>query len=516
MMSCLALERPGIWRSIGVATLLVVATLPTTPLVWQTAMAMNAAQFVGAAFGRALQNSAIVALFVAMVSLGAGLPLGLVSALYEFPARRIFLALTTLPLLLPSLLWAIGWASAAARLGAPVTAILSGVPGCVLVLSAQAIPLVLLAAYAATRALSGSQIDAARLAGGEKTVILAVGRAVTTPALLTAGLGGVLTLSDPGPGQILGLRTAASEILSSFASLYDFALAGRQCVALAGLVLIVAAPLAVFAAPRLASELLARQSRAAGRVRQRRIARVTVTAFVFLVAIGTLTPLVGLLLPLSNGNVFTRAWQELSLTTFNTLLYAMGAGAVAAALGFVLAVCVGRNTQLRTIVIGVVLALFSLPPTLAALGLVQLAATAPPWADPFLRSRLTVCVALGLRFFPIAAILGFRAWGTTSATWTLAAAVHGISLPAYLWRVVLPLLRPAATVAGLLVALLATADVSMLLLLHPPGERSLPLAIFTVMANAPEALVASLCLVYVVAAAGLLVAGWTIAGRPLP
>jgi ABC-type Fe3+ transport system permease subunit len=67
--------------------------------------------------------------------------------------------------------------------------------------------------------------------------------------------------------------------------------------------------------------------------------------------------------------------------------------------------------------------------------------------------------------------------------------------------------------AMLLVALLATADVSTVLLLHPPGARSLPLAIFTVMANAPESLVATLCLVYIVGAFGFLVMIWTMAGR---
>jgi ABC-type spermidine/putrescine transport system permease subunit II len=110
-------------------------------------------------------------------------------------------------------------------------------------------------------------------------------------------------------------------------------------------------------------------------------------------------------------------------------------------------------------------------------------------------------------------VLGLRAWGSTSATWALAAAVHGVSLTTYLRRVVLPLLLPAGAVAMLLVALLATADVSTVLLLHPPGESSLPLAIFTVMANAPESLVASLCFVYVAAAAGLLMVVWTMAGR---
>jgi iron(III) transport system permease protein len=224
-------------------------------------------------------------------------------------------------------------------------------------------------------------------------------------------------------------------------------------------------------------------------------------------------PLLGLTLPLAGGEALSRAWGALSRTVGNTLLYAAGAGASAATLGLLLAFCAGRNDRLRTVCIGISLALFSLPPALTALGLVQLAATAPAWADPFLRSRLTVCEALGVRFFPVAAVLGLRAWGSTSATWALAAAVHGVSLMTYLRRVVLPLLLPAGAVAMLLVALLATADVSTVLLLHPPGESSLPLAIFTVMANAPESLVASLCLVYVATAAGLLMVVWTMAGR---
>ena len=159
------------------------------------------------------------------------------------------------------------------------------------------------------------------------------------------------------------------------------------------------------------------------------------------------------------------------------------------------------------------LGLLSLPPAFTALGVVQLATAAPAWADPLLRSRFTVCVALGLRFLPVAAVLSLRAWGSTSATWVFAASVHGVPLGTYLRRVLLPLFLPVGGVSLLLVGLLATADITTVLLLHPPGESSLPLAIFTVMANAPETLVASLCLVYVTAAAGLLTVVWTIAGR---
>jgi hypothetical protein len=62
-------------------------------------------------------------------------------------------------------------------------------------------------------------------------------------------------------------------------------------------------------------------------------------------------------------------------------------------------------------------------------------------------------------------------------------------------------------------ALLATAEVGTVLLLHPPGHGNLPLAVFTVMANAPEALVAMLCLLYVTLALVLALAAQSVVRR---
>ncbi len=76
-------------------------------------------------------------------------------------------------------------------------------------------------------------------------------------------------------------------------------------------------------------------------------------------------------------------------------------------------------------------------------------------------------------------------------------------------RVILPLLMPAVLVALLLVMVLAAADITTTHLLHPTtGRPSLPLAIFTVMANSPEGLVASLCLIYLLGVVLLTVAVW--------
>ena len=117
-----------------------------------------------------------------------------------------------------------------------------------------------------------------------------------------------------------------------------------------------------------------------------------------------------------------------------------------------------------------------------------------------------------LRFLPVATVLAMRGFETTTPSWAGAAAVHGVPLRTYLGRMLLPVMVPSLTAAALLVALLASADVSTILLLQPPGEASFSVAIFTVMANPPESLVASLCVTYIAGAAVILMTGWQWAG----
>ena len=508
VVSTVLLERPGKWRAIGVVLIFLVATLPALPLLWQV-VATDTAWSLGGGFLGALSNSLVVAFVASALALFFGLPAGVLAALFESPGRKILLAFATLPLIIPSVLWAIGWSSLLARLGPNATHLISGIPGCILIFTTTTFPLVMLISYAAFCTLSASQVDAARLAGGERSVFKYAVRYAAMPALLAAGLGGVLTLSDPGPGQILGLQTAASEIMTSFSALYDFNLAAQQCVTLTVIVLIFALPLAYFAGPRIANEMLARQTHRVRRVWQKRMANLVLATLMLFVLLGVIMPILGLALPLLSDESFSRALSELSRTAENTLVYALGAGTIAMSLGFLLAFCVGRQNRLRTVTLGAAFVVFSFPPTLSALGFVYLSADSPAWTDPILRSRITVSLALGLRFFPVATVLGMRAWGSTSPSWAFAAGIHGVPLGTYLRKVAFPYLLPAAAMTVLLAALLATADIGTVLLLHPPGATSLPLAIFTIMANAPESLVASLSLIYVLMSAGLL---WAIAG----
>jgi len=507
MSSCIWLERPAAWRLSALAVLFMLVTAPVWPLICHALFGGGWPEF-GGAFWPAMRNSLEIAIYVAVLALAIGLPVGLVVALYEFPGRRLFLAAVTIPLLAPSFLWAIAWSAVAGRLGPAATNWVNGQLGCCLVFMSSTVPLVLWIVYAATISLAGTHVEAARLAGGEVAVLRYAGRYVAVTAGLAAVLAGIFTLSDPGPGQIFGRRTAASEVLTSFSSLYDYRLAAWQCMVLTLAVLAFVAPLAILAAGRLASQILARQVRPLRRISVGRFSPFVVAACGIVLLVLFIAPLFGLLLPLRGGVDLARAWGEVVRTGPNTLLYAVGTGAVAAALGLLAAICVGRNSRAQAVVLGACLALFALPPSLGALGIVQTATSAPPWLDWLARSRMTVCIEMGLRFSPIATIIALRSWSSLSSTWTQAAALHGVPTTKYLARVVVPHMLPALAAALLLIGLLATADVGSVLLLHPPGQSSLPLAIFTVMANAPESLVASLCLVYVALAFGIVSLLW--------
>lgn len=514
MISAMALERASPWRAAGVAACFVPVVAFTGPLLWRAAT-QPASSSISASFIDAVATSMIAAALVGAIAFIVGLPAGVLAGLYRLSGRSFLLPMIVLPALVPSFLWALGWSSLSQRLGPIAVDTVNSLGGVVLALLSSALPLVFITAFVATRGLTASQIEAVRLGGGERTAVLHACRHSAPPSALGAALAAVLTLSDPGPGMILGRRTAAADILTTFSAQYDFALAARQSLILAAVALAVMIPVVVLTGPRLAAAVLARQPRPAppSASRSMGLAGTVIVSVVVLVTAGL--PLAGLLWPLLGGVEAGRALDALARTGGDTIFYSVGAGVIATVIGVTCGVLAGRSARTRIIVLAGSILVLVTPPALISLGLIEIGSAAPPAADALLRSRLTVSLALGVRLFPIGALLGMRAFGAMAPSWAYAAAVHGVPLVRYLPRVVVPWLAPAAIATGLLVALLAAADVGTTLLLHPPGHPSLPLTIFTVMANAPESLVASLCLVYVLAATLLLTAAsLCLRGRP--
>ncbi|MCH8922304.1 MAG: hypothetical protein IIA67_04025 [Planctomycetes bacterium] len=249
------------WRGLIAAAILALAIVPAIPLLIAALRGSSDYSLWSDVFIKALLASLALATGVAVVSLGLGLPLGLLAALYGPRRRPILLVAQALPLLLPSFLLAIGWRHLPA-VGLPKGLFPpSGFGGAALVMGLQAAPLPLLATWAACRNLTASQIDAARLHGGEQIVLTRAAMACAPVAIVAALLAGILSLSDPGAAQVFRCPSAAMEIRTSFAALGDRVLAARQCLVMAGLALLLTAPVLLVGLPHLAAAVLAKQTR---------------------------------------------------------------------------------------------------------------------------------------------------------------------------------------------------------------------------------------------------------------
>jgi len=431
-----------------------------------------------------------------------GWPFGVACGLVDWPGRRFVFALMAPALFLPVFLWAIGWASWRAWLPYRHHVWVDGLPGCVLALTTQVTPLVVLATVLATRTIPRSSADAARVAGGAWTLLSAGARLAFPASLCAALLGAMLTLADPGPAQIMGYHGASSEILIALAARNDVALAGLKSVALACVVLPLMAVITWRSAAWVDGEFLGHElSRSAPLRPQRgRWALGLVLVVLPLTWIGL--PLAGLLRPLLSPPI-TGAWEysvrALRDSAGPTLWYNLTAGLVAAGLGLALMFSAGRSRSRRRTVLLAGLLLLGLTPSLHALGWARLAASAPPWLDGLTRSGWTVGLALGLRLMPVAAIIFLGVWARLPRSMNEAGEVHGVSAWQMAARVWLPWLGPALVASVIAVALLALADVGTSQLLQPPGGSTFALRLFAVMDNASERLVAALCLVYLLA-----------------
>ncbi len=505
MISAAVLERPGRWRGLGVAAGLCVAAAPALALLGQVGLWPPSGAALGGGFSSALGRSLAVAGGTVVCAVVLGIPCGLVAGLYRFPARRWLLGALALPLLLPSFLWAIGLSMLRIDLGLPRDSMFSGASGVVWSFTALGTPLVVFAVLIAVRLLPANALDATRLAGGERAVLGYSARAALPAGLAGALLAGVISLADPGPGQILGFSGLAGEILISFSALYDFELAARQGLAAAGVVLVAAAPLIWLAARHLTFALLPRDARLMQPCTvpaARRGGPALLGAVVLVTLLGPVTGLAG---PALDDFRLDSVRTAVARAGVDTIYYAVAAGIVATALAALLAVCAARVAVLRGTLLACLMLLLVLPPAIGALGTVLTASDAAPWLDPLLRSRFTVGAVTGLRLTAVATVLLVRAIGSAPVSWAWAAAVHGVPLSTYIRRVLAPFLAGPIAMSIALVALIATADVTTVLLLQPPGQDSLPVALFTIMANAPDAIVASLCLTYLLL--GCLVAG---------
>jgi iron(III) transport system permease protein len=280
-------------------------------------------------------------------------------------------------------------------------------------------------------------------------------------------------------------------VFTACASLYDYSRALVLAIPLLLLCLGIAGAAALLFGDRLVTT---RRSSGASALEFDGLCRPAAIAVVFIIGTAVVLPILVLIreaiaarspAAAVAGSVGAIANSMILASTGATLVVAMGVW-----LGYAQARA-GRIVRLAAQVALVVLS--AVPSTIIGVGLIGL------WNRPGPLGRLygtdaMLLIAYLARFVPLATLILAAAARALPVSQEEAAAVHGAGWLRTFGRIVLPQMRLGIGAAWVVAFVLAFGELGVSILVAPPGEATLPIRIYTIIANTPPSSVAMLAL----------------------
>jgi ABC-type Fe3+ transport system permease subunit/sugar lactone lactonase YvrE len=210
-------------------------------------------------------------------------------------------------------------------------------------------------------------------------------------------------------------------------------------------------------------------------------ASASIVAFILFVALAA--PLAQLTITPRTWSEFLSAWTASRNAVINSLVYALGAAALAVAISLVLS---------RVRGLGSLWIFFLIPGVLLGIGAIT--AFNRPGFEFFSRTAAIVVAVLVVRYIAITRSIARAAFASVDREIIDAARLDGARGTRLFRCIVLPQIAPPIAAAAYLVYLLCLWDVETILLVIPPGGETLALRIFNLLHYGHNAHVNALCM----------------------
>ena len=451
-----------------------------------------------------LYNTALLGTGTAVFASAIGIPLGVALARTPLPGKNAIRLTLAAPALVPPYVVALAWVYLGSNRG--LVQGLTGrdllsewtysLPAAVGVLSVVLYPLSMLTTEAALRRIDGRLEEAALMVAPPHRVLGRVSLPLAAPGILAAALViFVLAISEFGVPGLLRVRVYTTEVFTAFAALYDFSRA-----TLLSLPLLVLSAAVAGGAAALFGESLVTTRRRTG------VASPLLDAWTYpveaaivgVIGVALAVPIVILVREAAGAPSLTTALANSGRAIVNSLLLS-GAGAtvvvaVSIWLGYARARARHGFGQIGDVAL---VLLFAVPSTIVGVGLIGL------WNRPGLfgiayGTDAMFFLAYLARFLPVATLILAASARYVPVSHEEAAAVSGAGWLRTVTRIVLPQIRVGVATAWVITFVLAFGELGVSILVAPPGEATLPIRIYTIIANTPPSQVASLALLQTV------------------
>jgi iron(III) transport system permease protein len=437
-----------------------------------------------------LFNTSLLGVGTALTATLVGVPLGVALARVALPFKAALRIVLAAPALLPSYVAGLAWLDVGASdwthsLGAAVA-----------VLTIVLYPFPMLMTEAAVRGIEPKLEEAASIAARPGRVLRRITLPLVMPHALAAALVVfVLAVSDFAVPALLRVRVFTTEVFTAFAAFYDF---GRA-TALALPLLLLALVVAVVSVRLIADRRIAtRRGLAGGELQTFDGWRPAAAGLVACVALCALVVPIAIL---AREARHVSSWVGVITGSGDSVRNSLALSAVGATVVCALAFWLGygraratRGAGLAADVLFIVL--FAVPGTIVGVALIGLWNRSGVAGALYATNGMFLLVYLA-RFTPLAALALAASLRRVPSSHEEAAAVSGASWFRTMIHIVLPQMKLGLLAVWVIVFTLAFGELGASVLVTPPGTSTLPIRIYTLIANAPPPQVAALALLQV-------------------
>jgi iron(III) transport system permease protein len=443
-----------------------------------------------------LRTSALLGTGASMLATLIGAPLGLLLARTDLRGKAWWRLALVIPLIVPPYALALAWTWLAGSIESLAGHAYSLI-GAIVVLGVSYYPLAMLATEAAAHRVEAGLEEAALLVATPRRVFSTITLPLIAPTVAAAALViFALAISEFGVPGLLRVNVYTTEVFTAFAALYDFGAATALSVPLLIATFITALAARIVIGERM---LTTRRSSRIGLMLALDRWQALVGASLLLIIAFCVTLPIGVIAREAGGLRLIVSSLNDSRDAIGNSFALSGAGATfIVALAALVGYMRGRMQARRRYLLDIALImLFAIPSTVVGVGLIGLWNHAD-WRGEIYASRLIIVIAYMARFTPVAALLLAAGVRQIPASFEEAAAVAGARWPRTFCRIVLPQMITGLGAAWVIAFIFAIGEIGATALVAPPGESTLPVRVYTLIANTPTSKLAALTLAQVI------------------
>jgi iron(III) transport system permease protein len=455
-------------------------------------------------------HSVALSVLVTSLTVSLGMPLGVLLGKTDLPWRRFFTVLFVIPLLIPPYIIAVSWFDLMGPegllthlFGASVTSVtahyLFGLAGCVLVLFTVFLPIPMLLTMVFLRTINPGLEQAGRLLSDWRGVMKGITIPLILPGvLLSAMLVFLLSFGEFSVPNFLRYNVFPMESFTQFSAFYNFKAATAAAVPLAAVTLILLLAEAAFLRERTYQlrpfpEFKRLPIIALGRHRKWLFASVATIGLAIVIV-----PVVVLVIQSSGINAYAEALDRAGDSLLRSLVYAVIGATLLTFLGFF----TGYLIQTKALkfwrsVDSLTIFLFALPGTIIGIGLIGLWNT--PWTNFIYSTPMIIILGYLAKYTALTSRISVTQLAQIPPSMEEAAQVAGAGWFRRMAFIVAPLARRGLLAGWLVGYIFSLRDTGITMLVYPAGHETLPVRIFTLMANGSPELIAALCMVMITA-----------------